>query len=177
VVSLPRLIAESGAFKTGSFTLSSGEESPYYVDMKEACADPAILSTLAQHATVYAVGHDAVAGTALGGVPLAVALGLEAGRDTFLVRSEAKAHGTEGRLEGPVAGDERVLLVEDVATTGGSLVDAVRAVRGAGCTVDHAVTIVDREAGARQALGDEDVALHALVTLSELTEAHPEDDA
>lgn len=169
-MSLAKLIAESGAFKTGSFTLSSGETSPYYVDVKMACGDPAILSTLAQHGTVYAVGHDAVAGTALGGVPLAVALGLEAGRETFLVRPEGKGHGTGGRLEGPVDGDERVLVVEDVVTTGGSLVEAVEAVREAGCTVDHALTIVDREAGGREALAEVDVSLHALVTLSELTE-------
>lgn len=170
MVSLPDLIVESGAFRTGEFTLSSGETSSYYVDVKTACGDPKILSTLAQHGTVYAVGHDAVAGTALGGVPLAVALGLEAGRETFLVRPEGKGHGTGGRLEGPVDGDERVLVVEDVVTTGGSLVDAVEAVREAGCTVDHALAVVDREAGGREALAEVDVALHALVTLSELAE-------
>ncbi len=172
VVSLARLIADSGAFKTGAFTLSSGEESSYYVDMKQACGDPGLLSALAQHATVYAIGHDAVAGTALGGVPFAVALGLETGHPTFLVRSSSKEHGTEGRVEGPVDGSERVLLVEDVTTTGGSLVDAVQAVRGEGCTVEHAVAIVDRESGARDALASADVQLHALVTLSELQDAN-----
>lgn len=170
MVSLAKLIVDAGAFKTGEFTLASGEESSYYVDAKLACADPAVLRTFAQHATMYAVGHDAVAGTALGGVPLAVALGLETGRPTFLVRGASKEHGTEGRLEGPVSGDEDVLMVEDVVTTGGSLVDAVEAVRANGCTVKHAVTIVDRQAGAREALKEAGVALHALVTLSELAE-------
>ncbi len=169
-MSLAKLIVDAGAFKTGEFTLASGETSPYYVDMKLACADPALLSTLAQHATMYTVGRDAVAGTALGGVPLAVAIGLEVNRPTFLVRSASKEHGTEGRVEGPVTGEEDVLMVEDVVTTGGSLVDAVEAVRQAGCTVEHALTIVDREQGARERLDEAGVSLHALVTLSELVE-------
>lgn len=170
-MTLADLIVESGAFKTGEFTLSSGETSPFYVDMKHACADPALLRTLADHGSTYAIGHDALAGTALGGVPLAVALGLETGRPTFLVRSSSKEHGTGERLEGPVEGTEHVLVVEDVTTTGASLVDAVHAVRKEGCTVDHALTIVDRENGAQEALEEEGVTLHALVTLSELDQA------
>lgn len=169
-MTLARLIVESGAFKTGTFTLSSGETSDYYVDMKLACADPALLNTLAQHGSMYAIGHDALAGTALGGVPFAVALGLETGRPTFLVRSSSKEHGTRSRIEGPVKGEERVLLVEDVVTTGGSLLDAVQAVQETGCTVEHAITIVDREQGAQDLLRENDVALHALVTLTELRE-------
>lgn len=170
MVSLARLIVDSGAFKTGEFTLTSGKTSSYYVDLKMACADPAVLSTLAQHATMYTVGRDAVAGTALGGVPLAVALGLKTGQPMFLVRPGDRDHGTESRVEGPVVGDEDVLVVEDVVTTGGSLVDAVDALRDRGCTVGHALAIVDREEGGREALEDADVALHALVTLSELKE-------
>lgn len=168
MVNLARLIVESGAFKTGTFTLASGETSDYYVDMKLACADPALLNTLAQHGALYAIGHDALAGTALGGVPFAVALGLETGRSTFLVRGKSKEHGTQSRVEGPVDGTERVLLVEDVVTTGGSLLDAVDAVREMGCTVEHAITIVDRQQGARELLRENDVALHALITLTEL---------
>lgn len=169
-MSLAKLLVDSGAFKTGEFELASGKTSPYYVDCKLACADPAILTTLAQHGTMYMVGKDAVAGTALGGVPLAVALGLETGRETFLVRSSSKEHGTQGRIEGPVGGDEEVLMVEDVVTTGGSLVDAVETVRAAGCEVRHALTIVDREEGGREALDERGVSLHALVILSELIE-------
>ncbi len=173
VNNLARLVIESGAFKTGTFTLASGQTSDHYVDMKLACADPALLNTLAQHGSMYAIGHEALAGTALGGVPFAVALGLETGRSTFLVRSQSKEHGTQSRVEGPVRGDERVLLVEDVVTTGGSLMDAVNAVRETGCTVEHAITIVDREEGARELLRDEGVALHALITLTELrNQAH-----
>lgn len=176
MVSLAKLLVDAGAFKTGEFTLSSGKTSPYYVDCKQACADPATLRTLAQHGTMYTVGRDAVAGTALGGVPLAVALGLEAGRPTLLVRSASKEHGTEGRVEGPVRGDENVLVVEDVVTTGGSLLEAVEALRARGCTVRHALAIVDRQEGGRESLQEEGVSLHALVTLEELVE-HVENEA
>lgn len=168
MVSLPDLLAKTGAFKTGEFTLASGKTSRFYVDAKLACSDPVVLATLAQHAAPYAVGHDVVAGTALGGVPLAVALGLETGRPILLVRSASKEHGTESRIEGPVEEGQRVLVCEDVVTTGGSLVSAIQAVRATGCEVAHAVVIVDREQGAREALSEIGVKLHALVTLSEL---------
>lgn len=170
-MSLADLIVETGAFRTGEFELSSGETSSYYIDAKHACSDPTVLHTLAQHAEMYAVGHDTIAGTALGGVPLAVTLGVETGHPILLVRGEAKDYGTGSRIEGPVDEAEQVLVVEDVTTTGNSLLAAVEAIREAGPTVEHAVTIVDREQGARELLEDEGVALHALVTLSELTQA------
>jgi orotate phosphoribosyltransferase len=171
VVSLADLLVDADAFRTGEFELSSGETSSYYVDVKHACSDPSVLRALAQHAQTYALGHDAVAGTALGGVPLAVALGTEIGRPILLVRDEAKDYGTGSRIEGPIDDAEEVLVVEDVTTTGNSLLEAVQAIREAGPEVGHAVTIVDREQGARELLQDEGVSLHALVTLSELTDA------
>jgi orotate phosphoribosyltransferase len=171
VVSLADVLVDADAFRTGEFELSSGETSSYYVDVKHACTDPSVLKALAQHAQMYAVGHDAVAGTALGGVPLAVTLGLEVGRPTLLVRDDAKEYGTGERIEGPIEDVDQALVVEDVTTTGNSLCEAAQAVREAGAEVKHAVTVVDREQGARELLEDEGVCLHALVTLSELTEA------
>jgi orotate phosphoribosyltransferase len=167
-VSLAGLLREADAFREGEFTLSSGKTSNYYVDVKRACTDPSVLRALAQHARTYALGKDRVAGTALGGVPLAVALGLDTGLDTLLVRSETKNYGTGSQIEGEFEDGEEVLVVEDVTTTGQSLLEAVEALREAGLTVRHAVTIVDREEGARDLLHDNDVSLHALVTLSEL---------
>jgi orotate phosphoribosyltransferase len=170
-VTLADLLHDADALRTGEFELASGETSPYYVDVKHACSNPSVLRALAQHAQVYAVGHDAIAGTALGGVPLAVQLGVETGHPILLVRGEAKDYGTGSRIEGPVDDAEEVLMVEDVTTTGQSLREAVEAVRDTGASVAHAVTIVDREEGARELLTEADVALHALTTLSELTDA------
>lgn len=137
----------------------------------DACSDPSVLRTLALHSQAYTLGHDAIAGTALGGVPLAVALGIEVGYTTLIVRDEAKGHGTGSRIEGSTDRVDSALVVEDVTTTGTSLLDAVEALRDAGIEVHHAVTVVDREQGARDLLDDNDVALHALTTLSELTDA------
>jgi orotate phosphoribosyltransferase len=151
-VSLADIIVGTGAFKTGEFTLASGETSSYYVDAKLASCDPIVLATLAEHASAYMPGHDAVAGTVLGGVPLATAIAMETGRPLLMVRPEKKEHGTGRQVEGPALQGANVLVAEDVVTTGGSLIDAIQAVREDGYTVRHAVTIVDREAGAREAL-------------------------
>lgn len=171
MVSLADLLVDADAFRTGEFELASGQSSSFYVDVKHACADPTVLTTLAQHAQVYAVGKDAIAGTALGGVPLAVALGIQTGRPTCLVRGQAKDHGTGSLIEGPIEQAEEVLLVEDVTTTGRSLLEAVEAIRATGVRVHHAVTIVDREEGAHDLFDENDVTLHALVRLSELRNA------
>ncbi|MDX1612069.1 MAG: orotate phosphoribosyltransferase [Candidatus Thermoplasmatota archaeon] len=171
---LARIIVETGAFKTGEFTLASGEKSSFYIDAKLASTDPVVLSALAQHAALYAPGHQAIAGTVLGGVPFATALSLETGRPLLLVRPEPKEHGTGSQIEGQAPDGARVLVAEDVVTTGGSLIRAIEAVRDEGYTVDHAVTIVDRQAGGHEALAEAGVKLHALVTLKELEQAAEE---
>lgn len=176
--SVAKQLLRTGAYKTGDFTLASGKSSKHYIDAKLATSDPIVLRSIVQHAVPYVIGHEAVAGTVLGGVPFAVALGLETGRTTYLVRPEPKEHGTGQRVEGPPRQGAKVLMVEDVVTTGGSLLDAVEATREAGYEVGHAVTIVDRQEGGRELLREHDVALHALTTLSELeAEAQEDDDA
>ncbi len=177
MVTIADQLLRTGAYKTGEFTLASGKTSKHYIDAKLATSDPIVLRSIVQHATPYVIGHDAVAGTVLGGVPFAVALGLETGRTTYLIRPESKEHGTGQRVEGPPRQGAKVLMIEDVVTTGGSLVDAIEATREAGYEVGHAVTIVDRQEGGRDLLREQDVALHALTTLSELEAASQEEDA
>ncbi|MDD1666162.1 MAG: orotate phosphoribosyltransferase, partial [Methanomicrobiales archaeon] len=113
------------------------------------------------------VDFELVAGVAVGGVPIAVAVSLAAGKPYAIVRSGEKGHGTGGRIVGEVAG-RSTLLVEDVTTTGGSVLSAVRLLREAGARVDTVATIVDREEGAAAALAAEGVRLVPLVTLAEL---------
>jgi orotate phosphoribosyltransferase len=105
---------------------------------------------------------------ALGAVPLVAATALELGRPYVVVRKEAKEYGTGNRIEGELPAGARVAVIEDVATTGRSALEAVEALRAAGATVDRVDVVVDRESGARELLADHGVELDALVTASRL---------
>ncbi|HVN65951.1 MAG TPA: orotate phosphoribosyltransferase [Methanomicrobiales archaeon] len=163
---LARLLASHGAIRHGDFVLASGARSKLYVDIKSALTDPVVLSAIAQE-IAGRCRFDAVAGVAVGGVPLAVSVSLAAGKPYVIVRAGEKGYGTGGRIIGEVKG-RSLLLVEDVTTTGGSVLGAIRLLREAGAVVDRVVAVVDRGEGAAKALGAEGVELTALVTLAEL---------
>ncbi len=167
------LLRSCGALRFGEFTLASGRSSSYYVDVKRASTQPHVLGEIAKRLANYAEDVDLVAGMAVGAVPLATALSLESDRPFLVVRKNMKEHGTGARIEGAYEEGERVLVVEDVTTTGGSAVETVRVLREAGLVVDTCVTVVDRGEGAGKALEDVDVELHALVGVDELLEESP----
>ncbi len=160
-----------GAVRFGDFTLTSGAKSPYYVDVKIASTDPSTLRLLADH--LVQLGRDrgpfdAVAGMELGAVPLATAASLAGDLPLLIIRKGARSHGTGRRIEGRDPRGMRVLVVEDVTTTGGSTVEAVRVLRDAGAVVDLAIVVVDRESGGAEALATEGVELLSLARASEL---------
>jgi orotate phosphoribosyltransferase len=163
---LASLLAVHGAVRRGDFLLASGIRSSVYVDIKSALTDPGVLSAVALE-IAGRCSFETVAGVAVGGIPVAVAVSLAAGKPYAVVRSEEKGHGTGGKIIGEVAGLS-TLLVEDVTTSGGSVLSAVRILREAGAKVDTVVTIVDREEGAAGSLAAEGVNLIPLVTLKEL---------
>jgi orotate phosphoribosyltransferase len=160
-----RLI-QAGAIEFGEFTLASGATSPYYVDIKTAMTDPALLAAVAG-AIAEREPFEVVAGVAVGGVPLAVAVSLASGRPYAIVRSASKDHGRTDLVIGPVAG-HRVLLVEDVTTSGGSAVYGINELRKAGAEVECVVTVVDREGGAEERLAATGARLVPLVRAREL---------
>ena len=166
VRALASLLAAHGAVRHGDFLLASGTRSGVYVDIKSALTEPGVLSVMALE-IAGRVDFELVAGVAVGGVPIAVAVSLAAGKPYAIVRSGEKGHGTGGRIVGEVAG-RSTLLVEDVTTTGGSVLSAVRLLREAGARVETVATVVDREEGAAVALAAEGVTLVPLVTLREL---------
>ena len=161
-------LVEQKAVLFGRFKLTSGAESPYYVDIKRATTHPDTLRLIADLIAPHAKGFDLVGGMALGAVPLAVAVSLSARIPFVMVRKEAREHGTGKQIEGPDVKGKRVLVVEDVATSGTSTLLAVKALRAAGATVTEAWVVVDRESGAGPALAQDGVRLHALVTASHL---------
>jgi orotate phosphoribosyltransferase len=105
---------------------------------------------------------------ALGAVPLAVAVALETNRPFVMVRKEPKDHGTKELIEGDVSPGETFIIVEDVATTGGSTLKVVSALREVGANVSRAVVVVDRQEGAREMLTEHGIELISLFTVKDL---------
>jgi len=151
-------LRDADAVQFGEFELSHGGTSEYYVDKYRFETRPDALATIARAFAARLAGTDAtLGGVALGAVPLVAATALELGRPYVVVRKEAKEYGTGNRIEGELAEGARVAVIEDVATTGRSALEAVEALRAAGATVDRVHVVVDRESGARVAV-IEDVA-------------------
>ena len=173
-VDLARFIAAlkaAGALQFGTFTLASGRTSPYYVDIKKAVTRPDLLRTIAEGMAPYARDVDRLAGVELGAVPVAAAVSLVSGKPYVMVRKSTKEHGTKHEFEGDLNRGDRVLFVEDVVTTGGTLRAAIERMRGHGAVIEDCVCVVDREEGGRMLLAEISVRLHALLSAKDLLEA------
>src|SRR3989442_4681851 len=169
-----RLVAAlkaSGALQIGTFTLASGKTSSYYVDIKKAITRPDLLRAIADGMAPYARDADRIAGVELGAVPIAAAVSLATGKPYVMVRKAAKEHGTKHDFEGDLAKGDRVLFVEDVVTTGGTLRSAIERMRTHGARIDACVCVVDREEGGRMLLAEIEVRLHALLSAKDLLAA------
>ena len=160
------LLIQYKAVEFGDFTLASGAKSKYYIDVKTAIMQPELLSEIAAEVAAK-YDFDVVAGVAVGGVPLATAVSLAAKKPCAIIRAQAKDHGKAQMVIGSVKG-KRVLLIEDVTTSGGSSKYGVDELKKEGALIEMVVTVVDREGGAADLLGKEGVTLCPLVRASEL---------
>lgn len=159
------------AVKFGDFTLSSGKKSGYYVDKYIFETNPDCLMALGkQISKLIPPGTQKLAGIELGSVPLAAVTSVCSHLPYVIIRKERKEYGTGKKVEGEFAAGERVLLIEDVATTGSGMVRAVKTLRDLGLIVDCAIVAVDREEGAKEKLGKIGVSLIPLITARELLE-------
>lgn len=165
---LKRQLLESGAVMTGSFTLRSGKTSSFYVNIKKASTDPAILANIAKAMAGLVKGEKRIAGMALGAVPLATAVALETMIPFVMIRKAEKGYGASKLIEGELGEGEEVLLIEDVATTGGSMIHAVEQLRAVGAVVKRALVVVDREEGAASLMEEAGVELVPLLRISEV---------
>ncbi len=157
---------------TGTFTLRSGAVSHEYFDKYLFEADPALLAAIGDAlAPLVPEGTEALAGLETGGIPLAVILAQKTGLHALFVRKEAKTYGTAKLAEGGDVKGRSLLVVEDVVTSGGQLALSTQDLRDRGAIVEHAVCVIDREAGGREALADIGVTLSPLFTMSELRAA------
>ena len=166
---LMKLLKENEVIKFGKFTLASGKESDYYVDMKKAITDPEILQTIADLITLKIKDDsvDKVAGPALGAVPIATAVSLTSKKPLLMIRKEKKGYGTSKLIEGEVLENDNVIVVEDVTTTGNSLIKAINAIEDNKGVVKRAFVVVDRCEGAKENFNKIGVKLEPLISIDE----------
>jgi orotate phosphoribosyltransferase len=156
----------------GDFLLRSGARSTQYFDKYRFEADPGCLRAVAEGlAELLPPGSQPLAGLELGGVPLATVLGQITGRTVLFVRKQAKGYGTCKLAEGPDFAGQELVLVEDVITSGGAVLEAAAALRAGGATVQSVVAVIDRDAGGRAALAAAGLELACLFDIHELNAA------
>ena len=163
---LSEKLLKSGAIKFGDFVLTSGKHSKYYVDIKDAATDPEILGLISEIFT-NSIGSHKIAGVELGAVPLLVATAVRKGVPYLIIRKERK-HGTGKLTIGEIFNGEEIEIIEDVVTTGGSIMKAVNYLRENGAKVNRAFCVVDREEGGRELLETNGVELTPLIRISEI---------
>lgn len=170
---LKRLLGEH-ALRFGNFTLASGKTASYYLDCRHLTLHPrganVIAAGILQRLLALPELPDAVGGMAIGADPITASVVVLAGQQDlpllgFMVRKEPKGHGTGRQVEGPVRPGQRVVIVEDVITSGGSALAAVKAAREFGLEVLGVIGIIDRLAGGREAFAAEGVPLDTLLTV------------
>ena len=173
---LTSLLAERSS-KKGHFILTSGRESSFYIDARLTTMSPdglAVIGRLGLSTIQQSGWHvDAVGGMTLGADPVSYAIsyasaGLSRPLRAFTVRKEAKTHGTEKLIEGPFRSGDKVVVIEDVITTGGSALRAIEVVRAEGGTVSGVLAVVDREEGGREKLESTGVSVIALATARQI---------
>ncbi len=163
---LEQMLMEEKAVKKGEFTLTSGKKSEYYADIKDACSRPEILGEIVNELK-QSIEPKVVGGVELGAVPIVVSLAFDLKIPYIIVRKES-THGMKKLLIGHPESKPEVTLIEDVVTTGGSLLKAVKLLRENGCTVKEAITVIDREEGGSELLAHNGVTLRSLLKIKDL---------
>lgn len=166
-------LLRAGCLLRGEFRLSSGGTSSYYVDVRKLYSHPREAKVVAGELAEVAEkrGCEVIAGVETGGLPLATMVAFILDKPLVYVRKKPKEHGTQRLVEGDESVRGLAILIDDVATTGSSLLRAAGVLRDAGFRVENALVVVDREEGAAQSLARSGLTLHSLVTLRELLEA------
>jgi len=165
---LVRRIVETALLR-GRFELRSGRISSYYLDKYLFETQPDILAELGRRLAAHVgAATTRVAGAELGGIPLVTATAMAANRPAVLIRNQKKDYGTSKLIEGTLEQGDRVMIVEDVATSGGQVLEAARTLEEAGSTVEKIVAVIDREEGARANIETAGFPFASLLTRSDL---------
>ena len=169
------ILLRTGSLKFGTFKLASGILSSYYVDLRLLPGDPevfhrAINSYLAVVEPSLVKKIQRLAGIPTAGIAYAAVLAFNLSKPFLYIRKETKEHGRERRIEGLLLPGDKVLVLDDVATTGKNIIEAVEAIRGEGGVVEDAVVLLDRQQGARENLRKAGVKLHTFTTIRQIAD-------
>jgi len=168
--SLADSLLSAGCIKFGDFTLKSGLKSPIYIDLRQIITYPKLLE---QIGTAYLpllkdLKFDRIAGLPYAAIPIATAISLAGNYPMIYPRKEAKSYGTKAEIEGEYHAGETVLVIDDLATTGGSKFEAIEKLTGVRLVVKDVVVLIDRQSGAKESLAEAGYSLHAVLTISQL---------
>lgn len=167
---IAKALVDANVVKFGEFVLASGAKSPIYVDLRILPSFPEPFQLIADELAkaVKALDINVVAGAETAGIPYAAAIALKSSLPMVYVRKQPKGYGTMSMIEGVLNKDDKVVLVDDLATGGYSKLRFVEGIQKAGAIVNDVLIVLDREQGCKEALEEKGIALHSLITLKEL---------
>jgi len=160
----------AGCIKFGNFTLKSGLQSPIYIDLRRIITYPRLLEKIGQAylPILKNLQFSRIAGLPYAAIPIATAISLAGNYPMIYPRKEAKTYGTKAEIEGEYHLGETAVVIDDLATTGGSKFEAIEKLTGAGLIVKDVVVLVDRQSGARESLEQAGYSMHAVLTITQL---------
>ncbi|HUE97988.1 MAG TPA: orotate phosphoribosyltransferase, partial [Anaerolineales bacterium] len=163
-------LLSAGCIKFGEFTLKSGLKSPIYIDLRRIITYPKLLEQIAQaYLPILSIlQFSRLAGLPYAAIPIATAISLAGNHPMIYPRKEAKSYGTKAEIEGEYHAGETVVVIDDLATTGGSKFEAIEKLTGAGLVVKDVVVLIDRQSGAKESLAQAGYSLHAVLTIDQL---------
>jgi len=173
---LCNILVRLGALQFGMFKLTSGRISPYYIDLRIVPSFPSVFKKICDfyvkllEEDIGIDSFDRVAGIPTAGIPFASIVAYLLDKPLLYVRKEERVHGRERRIEGIVKPGDRVVVLDDLITTGKSILTAIRALRGEGVVAEDAVVLIDRMEGGREKLEEEGVKLHSVASILDIAE-------
>jgi len=172
LIELADELLSAGCIKFGEFTLKSGLKSPIYIDLRQIITHPRLLEQVgaAYLPLLKELKFDRIAGLPYAAIPITTAISLAGNYPMIYPRKEVKTYGTKAEIEGEYHAGETVVVIDDLATTGGSKFEAIEKLTGAGLVVKDVVVLVDRQSGAKESLAQAGYSMHAVLTISQLLE-------
>ena len=163
-------LLEAGCIKFGDFTLKSGLKSPIYIDLRRIISYPKLLAQIGEAylPVLRPLSFDRLAGLPYAAIPIATAVSLQGNYPMIYPRKEVKTYGTKAEIEGEFHAGETALVIDDLATTGGSKFEAIEKLTAVGLIVKDIVVLVDRQSGAKESLEQAGYSMHAVLTITQL---------